>query len=121
MQRNPFQADLRTGEIYRPAGGQACILEADAPPLGVLPTSLSVDHCLQIDPGDVLIVATDGFNEANNESGEMLGYKRLLELTDATATRSAAEIVAAFYQAVDDFCAGCSQEDDQTIIVIKGI
>jgi phosphoserine phosphatase RsbU/P len=107
--------------IFRPAGGTARILEADAPPLGVLPTSLSDDHRLPIHPGDLLIAATDGFNEANNEAGEMLGYERLLELTDSLYARSAAEIVTAFYQAVDEFCPGRPQEDDQTIIVIKGI
>jgi len=107
--------------IFRPAGGMARLLVADAPPLGVLPTSLSADHSLPIHPGDLLIVATDGFNEASNAAGEMLGYERLLELTNSISSNSAAEIVTAFYQVTDDFCPGRSQEDDQTIIVIKGI
>jgi len=107
--------------IFRPAGGQAYLLEADAPPLGVLPTSLSEDHSLPIHPGDLLIVATDGFNEAHNAADEMLGYERLLELTNAVASSSASEIVTAFYQIMDQFCPGCPQDDDQTIIVIKGV
>ena len=107
--------------IYRPAGGSARILEADAPPLGVLPTSLSVDHSLQVEPGDVLLVATDGFNEARNASDEMFGYERLLALVNSAAARNAAEIAALCYAQVDTFCDGFPQEDDQTLVVIKGI
>ncbi|MFM8321490.1 MAG: PP2C family protein-serine/threonine phosphatase [Chloroflexota bacterium] len=107
--------------VYRPAGGPARILEADSPPLGVLPDNYSRNQACSLQPGDLLIVATDGFNEARREDGEMFGYQRLLEMIDALAQRPAGEIVAAFYQQVDAFCSGFPQEDDQTIIVIKGI
>ena len=53
--------------IYCPAGGKARLLKADGTAVGILPTSLSENQRLIFRPGDVLVVATDGLNEAHNE------------------------------------------------------
>ncbi|MCB0154199.1 MAG: PP2C family protein-serine/threonine phosphatase [Anaerolineae bacterium] len=105
--------------IYCSAGQPAKLLKADDPPLGIIPTSLSQNRKLALKPGDVLIVATDGFNEARNIGDEMFGYRRLLKLVEQTAHQSAAQIAAALFDDVDQFGAGCAQDDDQTILVIK--
>jgi len=107
--------------IYRPVQGPACLLEADAPPMGVLPESLSADYTLPFGPGNVIVIATDGFSEASNQMGEMYAYDNLLKMVDDTAARSAAEIAAHFFRAIDEFAAGIPQQDDQTLVVIKGV
>jgi len=40
------------------------LLEADGPAAGVLPFNLCENFTLSFQPGDILVVATDGFNEA---------------------------------------------------------
>jgi serine phosphatase RsbU (regulator of sigma subunit) len=107
--------------IYRPAGGSARMLEADSTPIGVLRVSLCKDHQVALGPGDLLIVATDGFSEARNPHDEMFGYDRLLELVDQSAGRSARAISDALFEAVDSFGVGRPQDDDQTLVVIKGV
>ncbi|RMG93611.1 MAG: serine/threonine-protein phosphatase [Chloroflexi bacterium] len=107
--------------IYCPAGGEAVLLEADAPAVGILPMSLSADHEMDFGVGDVLVVATDGFNEARNGQGEMLGYERLMVLVEKMADRSAEEIGAALFEEVWRFGNGRFQDDDQTLMVIKGV
>jgi sigma-B regulation protein RsbU (phosphoserine phosphatase) len=107
--------------IYRPAGGVACFLEADGPPLGALPMNLSEDQTMPFGPDDLLIVATDGFNEARNTAGEMFGYERMRALVEGLADRHADEIARNLYAAVGVFSAGHSQDDDQTVIILKGI
>lgn len=107
--------------IFCPAHAPAHLLEADAPPMGVLPDNLCEDFELCFEIGDVLIAATDGFSEAVNPANEMFSYQRLLDLAKALADRPAREIAAAFYQAMDDFQGNQPQRDDQTIIVLKGI
>lgn len=107
--------------ILCPANAPARLLEADAPPMGVLRENLSEDHEICFSPGDLLIAATDGFSEAVNPAGEMFAYQRLLDMTAALADRPAREIAAAFFQAMDDFQDTHPQRDDQTIIVLKGI
>lgn len=72
-------------------------------------------------PGDLLIAATDGFNESCNIAGEMFGYERLLELVETLSDQSANDIATKLYENVTTFSAGHSQDDDQTIVVIKGV
>lgn len=106
--------------MYRPAGGAARLVRADAPPLGVLEHWDGGDLSLPLGPGDALVVATDGFSEAENaRSGEMFGYDRLLALVDRTAGQPAAEVGATFFEAVDAFCAGATAGDDQTLLVVR--
>jgi sigma-B regulation protein RsbU (phosphoserine phosphatase) len=106
--------------IYRPVGGSARLLEADSTPIGVLQVSLCKNHQVPLGPGDVLVVATDGFSEARNPADEMFGYDRLLELVDQVADRSAHLIANALFEAVGRFGVGRPQDDDQTLVVIKG-
>lgn len=107
--------------IYCPADGKAELLRADGTALGILPTSMSQDHTLRLNPGDLLVVATDGLNEARNAQDERFGYDRLLELTESLADRPARQIADALNGTVREFSNGISQEDDQTLVVLKSL
>lgn len=107
--------------IYCPVGGRARLLKADGTAIGILPTSFSENQRLPFAPGDVLIVATDGLNEAYNDREELFGYDRLLTLVETLATKPAQEIAERLYGAVNTFSAGVPQYDDQTVMVLKGV
>jgi sigma-B regulation protein RsbU (phosphoserine phosphatase) len=107
--------------VYCPADGSSILLEADGPAMGVLPLSLSENHKIHFQPDDLLVITTDGFNEASNPAGEMFGMTRLLQLIDSVASKSASEISAAIFKAVQNFSASRPQDDDQTLVVIKGV
>jgi phosphoserine phosphatase RsbU/P len=107
--------------IYLPAGGIAYMLDADSTPLGVLPISTCENQSVAFGPGDVLVVATDGFSEARNQAGEMFGYERLLRLIEATAHEEAGMIGIELFDAVAEFSSGHAQDDDQTLFVVKGV
>ena len=106
--------------VYCPAGGPARLLEADAMPLGIVPTCEAGDHALRLAAGDVLVIMTDGFNETFDANEDMFGYDRLLALIEAHADRSAEAIGLALFAAIDEFGAGHPPDDDRTLIVIKG-
>lgn len=105
--------------IYYPAGGEAHLLEADGTPMGILPVSLSANQRLVFKPGDVLVVGTDGLNEARDQNEKMFGYNRLMRLVESLADKSAEEIAQGLYTAVSDFEQGTLQDDDQTLVVLK--
>jgi sigma-B regulation protein RsbU (phosphoserine phosphatase) len=105
--------------VYCPMGQPPRLLEADAPPLGVLEVIEAPNRTLALKPGDIVIVATDGFSEAENSSNEIFGYDRLLELADQTRHLSARDIVKAFSEAATTFERDRAQHDDRTIVVIK--
>ncbi|MCU0513588.1 MAG: SpoIIE family protein phosphatase [Anaerolineae bacterium] len=100
-------------------GEPARLLEADAPALGVLPNSLSRNASLPMQPGDVLVVATDGLPEAENAAEERFGYDRLLALVEQHRHLPAADIAAQLYAAVSAFEDNRRQHDDRTLLVIK--
>ncbi|MEM8532929.1 MAG: SpoIIE family protein phosphatase [Chloroflexota bacterium] len=107
--------------IFCPAGGKAHLIGADGPPIGVMPTSSSSNHQLSLGPDDLLVVATDGFSEAMNDSEEAFGNARLLQLIEESAHLSASEIAKQLFQTIADFSMGHAQCDDQTLIVLKGV
>jgi sigma-B regulation protein RsbU (phosphoserine phosphatase) len=108
--------------IWRPADGAATLMPAADMPIGVLPDVEYETAALDLCPGDLLILATDGFSEARGKDGDaMFGYDRLLALVDAHAGEPAADIVTRLFDAVTAFSAGSPQDDDQTLMVIKAV
>lgn len=105
--------------IYRAANGQAVLLPADAPPLGVLPVGLAERQTIEFQPGDILAVASDGFSEAERQGGEMFGYDRLLQFIDQCAAYPADELMKQLFSAIQDFVGSNAQSDDQTLLILR--
>lgn len=104
--------------IYCHQDDEPVMLEADGTAVGVLPMNLAKNQTIPFGPGDVLVVATDGFSEASNAAGEMFGYGRLLELVSAHRHLSAAELLQTLQNAIATFSGSKAQDDDQTIIIL---
>ncbi len=105
--------------VYCPRAGQAVLLEADAPPVGVLDFNLCADHTLQMQPGDVLCVTSDGLNEAKDVDGELFSTERLLQSIELHAPETARDIVTRVMGDVRAFSGSAEQSDDQTMLVVK--
>ena len=69
-------------------------------------------------PGDVLVVCTDGVTEAPNAEGEEYGQIRLAELVQANKGLPVEELMAAIQRGVETF-GGSTQADDITLIVAR--
>ncbi len=106
--------------IYRPRDGEPVLLRADSTAIGILPVSHCRNQVLRMAPGDLLIVATDGFSDARDPNEELFGIDRLLELAEQLHGGDARQIAAGMFDATDAFGDGQDQDDDQTLVVIKG-
>lgn len=106
--------------IYRPHDGEPVLLRADSTAIGILPVSHCRNQTLRMEADDLLVVATDGFSDVRDPNEEMFGIDRLLELVDRLHAGSAHEIAAGMFEEADRFGHGRQQDDDQTLIVIKG-
>jgi serine phosphatase RsbU (regulator of sigma subunit) len=95
-------------------------MEAQGLPLGIS-SILDSDPpvILDLNPGDLLVLATDGFYEWANAQSEQFGSKRLEETVRASRERSPGDIISALYRAVVDFSGGTKQQDDLTAVIIK--
>jgi sigma-B regulation protein RsbU (phosphoserine phosphatase) len=106
--------------VYRPRGGPARMLEATCLPLGVVPDLQPGDDSVPLGPEDLLVVATDGFTEATGVDEQLFGYERFLHLVDERAHLPAAALADELFAAIDQFNAGRPQDDDETLMIIKG-
>ena len=85
--------------------------------LGALPDWTYQDYTVQLQPGDQLLLSTDGITEAENAKLEEFGEERLLEAARARHG-SALEVQRAIMQQVTAFCGG-NFRDDATLLVLR--
>ncbi|MGI4739607.1 MAG: PP2C family protein-serine/threonine phosphatase [Janthinobacterium lividum] len=70
-------------------------------------------------PGDVMVIYTDGIPEARNAEGDEYGEARLAQMLEQCFYQSAEEINQYIRQDVQEFSKGLPLHDDQTLLVIK--
>jgi serine phosphatase RsbU (regulator of sigma subunit) len=87
--------------------------------LGVLADARYDERPLALDPGDVLVMYTDGITEAESPSGEQFGTQRLEEIITRLAGSSAQEILDAIVEETLEWCGARGQSDDLTLVVLK--
>ena len=123
--------NIRTGEIqYTNAGhnppfilregnGITKISSRHGPPVGVAELDYGLDSEI-LNPGDVLVLYTDGVTEAMNINNHEFGENRLLGvMTDCSANPSPVNITKTILAAVSKFTAGQEQSDDITILALR--
>ncbi|MDM8526616.1 SpoIIE family protein phosphatase [Anaerolineales bacterium HSG24] len=96
-------------------------------------------HTIELSPGDMVILTSDGVVEANNNAGDMLGFDRLMEIVRGFEpdTSFASQDLQGFKnleglnlsdgnamlehlkQEVFVFTEGAEQHDDMTIVVVR--
>ena len=110
------------GPLFLYLLGHDCFEKMDAQglPLGIS-TNFDSDPplCLDLEHGDMIVLATDGFFEWTNPQGEQFGADRMEEKIRASKDSPPSEIIASLYRAVIEFSGGTTQADDLTAIVIK--
>ena len=93
-------------------------VEEEQFPLGLLPVSQFDGRRLQMDSGDLLVVATDGILEVCDRGGEEFGVERLEEAIAANAAAVLPEVAARILEATRVFG---RQSDDQTVLLMRCI
>ena len=71
------------------------------------------------DPGDLIVLYSDGVSEATNPAGNELGRDDLLTLARTLNTNSPETFGVQLAEAVGEFRGGSVPEDDETIIVLQ--
>lgn len=107
------------GYILDGGGNVRRRLESTSFPLGIEPTAeYPVAPSVVLNPGDLILLLTDGVLEAYSPDGQMFGIDRALEAVRGPRDGSPHRIVTALLRAVNEF-SGQPQTDDMTAIVMK--
>jgi serine phosphatase RsbU (regulator of sigma subunit)/ligand-binding sensor protein len=103
--------------LYR--GDEAMPLEGSGMVCGVDVETTYHESDIQLQTGDILLLYTDGLNEARNVEEQLFGLERTGRVIRDNRDRSAAEIVQMLRDEVHRFTAGREQTDDLTLVLIK--
>jgi sigma-B regulation protein RsbU (phosphoserine phosphatase) len=87
--------------------------------LGILPMAQYEEVRTRMEPGDTLVLFSDGVTEAVNPADEDFGEQRLGDLVASLKDRSAPEIVKAIHAEVARFTQGAPPADDITVVVAR--
>ncbi|KAB2969096.1 MAG: SpoIIE family protein phosphatase [Thermoanaerobaculia bacterium] len=101
------------------APGRIERLEATGPPLGLLERASYGVGEVALDPGDLLVVYTDGITEAIDPEEEEFGLARLEAVIGRHAQDPLAELRLALERALDGFVRGVPFADDRTLLVLR--
>lgn len=93
----------RTGMVLGVVGGQ----------------DYAVAGPIELRPGDLLFLRTDGVDEAMNADREMFGRDKLLRVLAESSERTAHDVLAHVRAAMDLHVGDCPQDDDVTMIAIR--
>ena len=74
---------------------------------------------MTLEPGDLLVMYTDGVTEARNEAKKFYTLQRLMNFLSTLEINGAADVVDAVRKDVDGFVGSAAQADDMTIMALK--
>jgi len=101
------------------AAGTVEQLASGGLPLGIKGDAEYREGRTQIQPGDVLVIYSDGVTEASSPSGEEFGPTRLYEVVSRNVEASAAGIRDRIESALTKFAQGTRAADDITLVIVK--
>jgi serine phosphatase RsbU (regulator of sigma subunit) len=113
--------------VYRPRDGQKPFipLVATGSPLGSAQDVKFEPNTAAFEPGDVLILYTDGLTEGKNPEGEQFGDKRVRQTVQKNANYNVQEIAEALFTemikfvGIDEGVGNVGQDDDITVVVAR--
>jgi serine phosphatase RsbU (regulator of sigma subunit) len=105
--------------IYLPRNGEPEFLRVPGLPLGALQDTQYQQGVLRFEPGDLLLLYSDGFIEARDEEGRALGYSGLLRLVAEAPSRDDEELLEHLFNAALAHVA--QDRDDLTVLIIHAL
>ena len=106
--------------ILRKSGAaiQVYRLENGGPVVGLLRQCYQQDS-FPLEPGDLIVLFTDGVSESMNTRDEEWGEDRLIEFVKTCHGLPAFEVMTRILAAAEAFAAGAAQHDDMTAVVFR--
>ena len=105
--------------VMLPGRNGRSLLQAGGPVLGVLPGFAYELAETVFEPGQTLLIYSDGFSEAMNPRFEEFSDERLLVTAETNAALAPGRLIDMLVGEVSTFCAGAPQADDMTIMAVQ--
>jgi sigma-B regulation protein RsbU (phosphoserine phosphatase) len=101
------------------AGADPILLETTGMPLGLLGVAQFGVESMQLEPGDKVVLYSDGLSEAENRAGEFFDKEMLLKTIQAGRKGTCADLHNGLMAAVREFTEDSELSDDITLLVLE--
>jgi sigma-B regulation protein RsbU (phosphoserine phosphatase) len=88
-------------------------------PVGLVPEAEYCSASVKLDPGDTLVLFSDGVTEAMDPQEELFGVPRLKQFLVGHNETPLDELQKLLLEAVENFARGASQADDLTLLLVR--
>lgn len=105
--------------VLRRGSGAIERLETGGLPLGIIANAAYKHGQTTVNPGDMLLIFTDGLIEAENDREEEYGEARMLEMVFNSSESSAADLIKRLMGSAEAFVGLAPQHDDITCLVMR--
>ena len=105
--------------LLRSPDGQPTMLDADGLILGALRNVDFEERTVDLAPGDLLLLYTDGVTEAQNATGDFYGVERLIASVRQHKKLELEDVLKAVLEDTRRFCGDHPLEDDIAMVVMK--
>ena len=106
--------------LKTPGAGVRELDGSGVPPLGVLPDLEPEEESISLEPGQTLILYTDGITESFNERGEMFGVKGVIASLEYCDGQPEC-VVDSIYHALYTHTGSMERDDDQTLVALRRV
>ncbi len=109
--------------LLRKNSGKIELLSGKGAPAGTFKVDRFLEMVIQYEPGDILILYTDGITEAFNKQMQPFGEDRLIQVIEKQAALPSDSLPdtlkAKILEEVHNFCNGESLQDDLTMLLVQ--
>jgi serine phosphatase RsbU (regulator of sigma subunit) len=88
-------------------------------PVGLVPEAEYTAACLKLEPGDTLVLFTDGVTEAMDPDEQFFGVPRLRQVLTGQTQCPLEHLQKCILEAVENFTRGAHQADDLTLLIVR--
>lgn len=87
--------------------------------LGITPDFEYSEKKIKLEPGDLIVIYSDGITEAENENENQYGKDRFVETIKQFKTQSSVNLANILLTNVEEFSGNIPQMDDKTLVVLR--
>jgi serine phosphatase RsbU (regulator of sigma subunit) len=101
------------------SGGETSHLDSGGVVLGFLEHTDYEEEVVWLNPGDTLVMYSDGVTDAEDEHGHQFGERRLCDVVRKHSVEPSARVVESVMEAVRVHAGDQGQSDDVTVVVVR--
>ncbi|HET7142973.1 MAG TPA: PP2C family protein-serine/threonine phosphatase, partial [Anaerolineales bacterium] len=105
--------------LYRMTTDQEIWLRPTGPAIGLMEGFVIREEDVRLEPGDILLLYTDGITEASNHQGALWGEDNLADIIRSNTESSAEQLIQKILQAMKAHTGENPLADDVTLVITK--